>query len=167
MDKTRNYQLNQWAAGDKVQRIDFNADNAKIDAAIAAVSARADALGTSKADKTALSALQADLDAVRAAIPKIAVGSYAGDGAASRTIHLGFTPKAVLVISSDGRLNATYGYYGGLAVTGGPVAVKDNEVIALTATGFQVSHTTASHANYTEYFTANEKSKVYHYLAVK
>ena len=52
MDKTRNYQLNQWAAGDKVQRIDFNADNAKIDAAIAAVSARADALGTSKDRKS-------------------------------------------------------------------------------------------------------------------
>ena len=34
MEKTRNYQLNQWAAGDKVQRVDFNADNAKIDAAL-------------------------------------------------------------------------------------------------------------------------------------
>ena len=34
MEKTKHYQLNQWAAGDKVQRIDFNADNAKIDAAL-------------------------------------------------------------------------------------------------------------------------------------
>ena len=37
------------------------------------------------------------------------------------------------------------------------MSVKDNEVIALTATGFQESHTTASHANYTEYFTIFDK----------
>ena len=34
--QTQNYQLNQWAAEDPVLRTDFNADNAKIDAAIAA-----------------------------------------------------------------------------------------------------------------------------------
>jgi len=32
---TPNYSLNQWEASDKVQRVDFNADNAKIDAALA------------------------------------------------------------------------------------------------------------------------------------
>ena len=31
MNHTQNYQLNQWEPGDKVQRADFNADNAKID----------------------------------------------------------------------------------------------------------------------------------------
>lgn len=36
MNKTPNYQLNQWEAADKVQRTDFNADNATIDAAIKA-----------------------------------------------------------------------------------------------------------------------------------
>ena len=35
MNYTTNYQLNQWEAGDRVTRADFNADNAKIDAAIA------------------------------------------------------------------------------------------------------------------------------------
>ncbi len=53
MEKTKHYQLNQWAAGDKVQRIDFNADNAKIDAAIKAVDAKAD----TRASQTALDAL--------------------------------------------------------------------------------------------------------------
>ena len=38
MNYTQNYQLNQWAALDKVQRTDFNADNAKIDAALGALS---------------------------------------------------------------------------------------------------------------------------------
>ena len=38
MNHTTNYNLNQWEAGDRVTRDDFNADNAKIDAAIKAVS---------------------------------------------------------------------------------------------------------------------------------
>ena len=35
MTKTTNYQLNQWAKSDRILMADFNADNAKIDAAIA------------------------------------------------------------------------------------------------------------------------------------
>ena len=34
MTRTENYQLNQWEPTDKISREDFNADNAKIDAAI-------------------------------------------------------------------------------------------------------------------------------------
>ena len=34
-NQTTNYQLNQWEPTDQVQRTDFNADNAKIDAALA------------------------------------------------------------------------------------------------------------------------------------
>ena len=36
MTKTTNYQLNQWAKTDRIMMDDFNADNAKIDAALAA-----------------------------------------------------------------------------------------------------------------------------------
>ena len=36
MTKTTNYQLNQWAKSDRVLMEDFNSDNAKIDAALAA-----------------------------------------------------------------------------------------------------------------------------------
>ena len=36
MTKTTNYQLNQWAKSDRVLMEDFNTDNAKIDAALAA-----------------------------------------------------------------------------------------------------------------------------------
>lgn len=35
MQQTSNYQLNQWEGTDRILRADFNADNAKIDAAIA------------------------------------------------------------------------------------------------------------------------------------
>ena len=38
MQKTTNYNLNQWEDGDRVTRADFNADNAAIDAALKAVS---------------------------------------------------------------------------------------------------------------------------------
>lgn len=34
MNQTANYQLNQWAASDRIQMTDFNSDNQKIDAAL-------------------------------------------------------------------------------------------------------------------------------------
>ncbi|NBI11902.1 hypothetical protein D1641_18210 [Colidextribacter sp. OB.20] len=40
MNTTTNYQLNQWDASDRVQRVDFNADNAKIEAALSGLEAR-------------------------------------------------------------------------------------------------------------------------------
>ena len=56
MNKTPNYNLNQWEPEDRVLRADFNADNAKLDAAIRAVNDKADALSGSKADQSALEA---------------------------------------------------------------------------------------------------------------
>ena len=38
--KTEHYELNQWLATDQVLRTDFNADNAKIDAALAGLAAQ-------------------------------------------------------------------------------------------------------------------------------
>ena len=52
MNKTANYQLNQWAKSDRVLMEDFNADNAKLDAALAAL----DEENTQR--KSAISALQ-------------------------------------------------------------------------------------------------------------
>ena len=39
MRKTANYELNQWDPGDRILREEFNGDNVRIDAAIAAVKA--------------------------------------------------------------------------------------------------------------------------------
>ena len=64
---------------------DFNADNAKIDAALAG--------------KT-----------------ELFTGSYTGDGTATRVIHLGFTPKAIVLTSSNGIFNTTAAIYGGLVL---------------------------------------------------
>lgn len=57
-NQTKNYGLNQWERTDKVVMEDFNADNAAIDAALGAADARAEALAKSKADQSALAALQ-------------------------------------------------------------------------------------------------------------
>ena len=159
MEKTINYQLNQWAAGDKVQRIDFNADNDKIDGAIAAVSARAGALETGKADKTAL-------DAAKATIPKMAIGTYTGNGAASRTISLSFTPKAVLVMTQDGHTRSSNYIMGGLAVTGSPVKIvngaEEFTAVTLVSNGFRVYYNIDD-----DYYKvqSNFKDRTYHYIA--
>ena len=73
MTKTTNYQLNQWAKSDRLMMDDFNADNAKIDAALKAV-----------VDGTM----------------QFITGSYVGDGTEDRVIDLGVTPKLVIVIGT-------------------------------------------------------------------
>ena len=49
---------------------------------------------------------------------ELVTGSYTGDGEASRTIELGFSPKAVLLASGSGPINYTSSRYGGLALEG-------------------------------------------------
>jgi len=93
---TSNYKLNQWEADDRVLREDFNADNAKLDAALKALAA-----GT----------------------PKIKAGYYIGDGLASRTIDLGFTPDAVYLYCKSYPNGSGKNIYGGLAVRGCNVRV--------------------------------------------
>ncbi len=152
--KTQNYQLHQWEATDDFLRTEFNENFGKLDEAVAAeVAARADAVS--------------GLNTALGKKPEVVTGSYTGDGTKGRTISLGFQPKAVFVIPSTGRLAGTYLYAGGLALPGQPVAVNSYEMAAITTTGFRVSHTYLNHANYGEYFTANESGVVYHYLAVK
>ena len=67
---TANYGLHQWEATDNFLSTDFNTDFGIIDGA--------------------LTGLESDK-------PELVAGSYAGDGAMSRTISLGAAPKAVLV----------------------------------------------------------------------
>ena len=50
---TTNYQLNQWEPADAVQRVDFNADNAKVDTALKSLSAQV----IQKADQSAVNTL--------------------------------------------------------------------------------------------------------------
>ncbi len=81
MTKTTNYQLNQWAKSDRIMMDDFNADNLKVDSALAA------------------------LGEAIAAAPKIAVGSYTGSGSCGasspRTLTFAFQPKLVIVVENS------------------------------------------------------------------
>ena len=92
MNRTNNYNLCQFEETDRVRRTDFNEDNAKIDAAVKAVDGRGDGLEASKADKSALAAVDAK-------ISRIVTGTYAGTGGSSgvRRISLPGRPKLVLI----------------------------------------------------------------------
>ena len=131
MTKTTNYQLNQWAKSDRIRMDDFNADNAKIDAALKEVADNA------------------------AQAPKIHFGSYTGDGASSRVISLGTTPKAVLVFMNGYRIASGDGNtrYGGFAVTG-----RDAEAVRICEDGFTIYAGSS-------YFS-NMSGSVYTYLAI-
>ena len=91
---TEHFSLNQWLPDDQVKRTDFNEDNAKLDAALDALAAEVEKKATTAA-----------LEAVRAAMPKIAVGTYTGTGTygdskpctLDLTHALGREPQLVLV----------------------------------------------------------------------
>ena len=122
-NQTANYDLNQWLSTDQVLRTDFNADNAKLDAALGALNrSKADSaqlaaavgrvsdLESSRATKAELGELadqveenETAIQQLTADLTKITFGFYAGDGADTRTIQLGFSPKAVLLVAGWGR----------------------------------------------------------------
>lgn len=140
MTKTTNYQLNQWAKSDRLRMDDFNADNQKIDAALAAKS-------------------------------RVACGVYTGDGTASRTIDLDFTPKAVLVLSAKYLLASTDNTtrYGGLALTGHPVYACDDTrlpVVSVTENGFIVTKESITYFSKNYAANSNTNGDNYLYLAI-
>lgn len=85
---TSNYNLNQWVKSDRVLMSEFNADNAKIDAAVKAVDNRVTSLSSTvsgKASQSALNTLQSTVNSHTAALAgkgncQIYVTSYTGAG---------------------------------------------------------------------------------------
>ena len=112
---TSNYNLCQWVKSDKVLMEDFNADNAKIDAALAGKASTSalnslktvvDGLKASKADKSALESLAAAVAGQGAALAKkgncaVYTAAYTGDGASGvrnpKTLTFPARPLAVAV----------------------------------------------------------------------
>ena len=190
-NQTTNYQLNQWEPTDAVQRVEFNQDNAKVDAALKSLSdqvvqkANQSAVNTlitavnQKVDQSTLDSLaqtvnqKADQTALAAAIstiPRIVTGTYTGDGAMSRTISLGFTPKAVFVITAHGQVYDFYSgrlYYGGLALQGHPLQwinpKVDEKAMEIVDGGFMVFYNTIYNGqnSYT-----NVEGTEYYYMAL-
>lgn len=89
-------------------------------------------------------------------------GTYTGDGTASRTISLAFTPSAVLVVAKNGdTLSAGSNMYGGLAVTGSDVNDGIVTALAVTTNGFIVYYNSGDARR------TNQNTAVYHYIAFK
>ena len=160
-NQTSNYQLNQWEPTDQVLRTDFNADNAKLDAAIAE-------LESGKADQSALSALSSTVTSLSLNLTKLTFGSYVGNDEASRTISLGFTPKAVLVFTSFGAtydgLEYSSSHYGGLASMDHPIQSKSSSklVLQVVPNGFSVAYESAGTG---DRILSNEMGVTYYYIA--
>ena len=160
---TEHYDLCQWEATDAVQRVEFNADNAKIDAALAtlseAVNGKAEA--SALADKADVAALE-EVEALALGRAEIRLGTYVGNGEASQLIQLGFKPKAVLVLGSNGNISDAMDgrHYGGLALENQPVASYDHMILSIHDQGFTVYYS----SNYRIY--SNSENETYVYLAV-
>lgn len=125
------------------------------------------------ADRTPTAALKYISETFRAAIEtKIVTGTYTGNDAASRTISLGFTPKAVFVMrkSELGYLGITNYWRSsgstftqiGLALNGSAFSATDSRpIITVSEGGFIVYHSSADNIS----VTTNSKKVVYHYIA--
>ena len=89
MNQTENYQLSLWDPEDRIQRTDFNSDNANIEAALTGLS-------TTVAAHTAAIAQMGSC--------QFHTASYTGNGANGTTISQTFPkkPMAVIVVSSNG-----------------------------------------------------------------
>lgn len=109
---TPNFNLCQWEAEDQVLRTDFNTDNARIDAALAAKADKSalnslqgtvNSLSTGKADKTALNSLQSTVNSQGAALSlrncRFVTGTYTGSGkyGSSNPTALAFPYKPVFL----------------------------------------------------------------------
>ena len=120
---TTNYQLNQWEPTDAVQRVEFNQDNAKVDAALKSLSeqvvqkANQSALNTlisavnQKADASTVSGLSQTVTSHTAQLAsrgncQIYYTSYVGDGTggenAPTTVNFPYKPLFVMVGRSGG-----------------------------------------------------------------
>ena len=129
---TENYKLCQWEAGDKVQRVDFNADNLKIDAALTA-------------QKNAVERAQSTANAAYSPGYKpVVTGGYHGSGATSRFIDLGFHPRAVLVLEAHLFMNDNNYNYSAVAVDG--LSFVTENPLKISGNGFYVYHDTSSGA---------------------
>ena len=134
--------------------------------------AAAEASARASADSQMQSLLSTHTSQI-AAKCEVYIGTYTGDGAAERTISLGFTPKAVLVMSSSGysayRHNYTDFTYGGLATPSSPVQYIYRgaiyPVLEIVSGGFKVFSSTTGDGN--GYVYTNEADFFQVYLAFR
>ena len=180
-NQTGNYGLSQWEAADAVQRVEFNADNAKVDAALKSLSdqvvqkANQSALNTvisavnQKADAATVSSLlnsevaqrQAADNSLQTALAlkgncQIYYGTYTGDGQRSRTLT--FSGRPLLVQIMGGNLQC-------LSVQGNPNLMCRTNGSAGEVCSVSWSGNTFTWSGYSEY-CANNSGETYYVAAL-
>ena len=189
---TTNYSLNQWVKSDQVRMQDFNADNAKIDAALAGLnSGKADKSALSslqsvvndKASASALSSLQSSLNNQISSLQStvssqgtalslrnccFVTGAYVGDGTEgeSSVVTLNFSRKPVFI-----RINSTKDVRSICAVRGQVDAYYllsgGANRLAFTWGAKSVSwHAVSFSSKLTEDTHFNSSTNTYHYFAI-
>lgn len=107
-------------------------------------------------------ALNENTQAIDAVLTRFACGAYTGDGKASLTVELPFTPRVVFVTSGGGHIYRYDGYqwyYGGLATPGRPAKGSSYTLVEIVENGFTVY-------NQTERASSNVSGNTYNYFAV-
>ena len=177
MEKTSQYQLNQSAAEDRILREDFNRDNANVEAGLVALGERVTAEQSAReaaitaeqeardsavtAAKNEAAASDAQLNAVKV---EIATGYYRGNGAESRFISLGRTPKALLLFREDGLTIDEYStdaLCGGLILAERALQQAETTIADIVENGFNVYYSSTDK----RMILTNHSNYVYHYLA--
>ena len=181
MDQTRTYKLPQWEKTDRIVMSDFNDQAAKIEAALVSHDASLASLTSGKADKSTTASLQTQIDAratasaLSGAVSSLqtqingtvglAVGKYTGNNAKSQTITLGFQPKAVLVLQSNGHISNESQGFSGLAFPGVPAKYKETTFLEVTSSGFIAGNSLDPGNAWATYL--NDSHYTYHYMAFR
>ena len=119
------------------------------------------------ARESADDALDTRLTAAETALPlkcECYFGTYIGNGAASQTITLGFTPSILITCTSSGVLGTISGYefmYGGICTPEHPVRRENTIAVEIIENGFRVLQ------NDNLYVRANMEERQYCFIAFK
>lgn len=152
MNHTQNYQLSQWEMSDRIRMEDFNADNAKLDAALKAHEDAIAARATTAALSAETAARTSAVNALNAAVAKLGncqlyCGTYTGTGKGTsmsdpRTYTFPHPPRMVVLSSG----NATFWWaYGATAA----INVEVRTPMVIQQTGENTVSWWCSNAGYT------------------
>lgn len=152
--KTSYLKLNYWSAGDKPKMADFNSDNQKVDSAI-----------QEHVQNSALHLAGSQSAWIQ---QPFASGTYTGNGAATRTITLGFKPALVVILPQ------AYGPLEVDTVQQTPILRfamgadgQGSSGLTITTTGFTVKQAQSAPLAGLAKLCLNENNVTYRYFAIK
>ena len=137
MGQTSNYGLKQWESWERVTRGEVNELVAAVDAAVKAAYQLADGKAS------------------------VVFGTYTANGQVSQSIHLGFSPKALILVTREGYLDSPF--QAGYRLGGIIFPQMEFEAVYLTSSGFTVT-TPEDQGQHTP---NSQKYSPYYYIAFR